>query len=367
MMYGAKRKRLMARGRTGATVAAVALCGCLVLLISACGSTTSSSAPSSGASSASNSASGQNYRVGVVLDDLTNPAIQAIADGMSAEVKSKYPQVHLQIQGSTDLQDEVAKAQTMITSGVSALGLEAYTGPGVMPVLQQAKSAHIPVFMVEDNAPGAVQQGLAVTFIAADETQGGYLVGQAMAKALGGRGKVAIVEGAAGDATAEARTAGFMSAIRGTKIKVVASADGNWEQDTGLSVTGPILTANPDLNGIFAENDLMGLGALQAIQQAHKEGRIFLAGYNGSCQGLQATLQGKFQLDGILYLKAVGQRFVDDVVAYRRGAKVPPRDVLPIAALTTSQLQGVRAGTLTSVPVVSELRPLVQTASSGHC
>ena len=83
--------------------------------------------------------------------------------------------------------------------------------------------------------------------------------------------------------------------------------------------------------------------------------------------GSPATLQGKFQLDGILYLKAVGQRFVDDVVAYRRGAKVPPRDVLPIAALTTSQLQGVRAGTLTSVPVVSELRPLVQTASSGHC
>jgi ribose transport system substrate-binding protein len=353
-MYGAQGQRRAVRGRLGTVAAALAVCGSLVMLAAGCGP------------SAESSASG-NYRVGVVLNTFTNPAIKSIATAIEDAAKSKYPGSQFQVQSSDNLQDQIAKAETMISSGVQALGLEPWDAGGITPVLEQAKRAGIPVFLIVDDVPGAVEQGLAAGYIGVDETEGGKVVAQALSKELGGKGKVAILEGAAGDAAANQRTAGFLSGIQGTDLDVVASADGGWARDQGLKVATDMLTAHPDLTAIFAENDEMAFGARSAIQAAGKDGQVVLAGYNGTCTGLQATMTGQFQIDGILYLGLVGTQFVNDAVAILNGGKVAPREYLPFAALTTQQLQDVRSGKLTDVPGVADLRPRLEAAESGNC
>ncbi len=355
-MYGANGKRGAIRGRLRAAIA-LAACGSLVMLASGCASSDGSS----------KSSSSGNYRVGVVLNTFTNPAIKSIGDAITQSAKSKYPKSQFQVQGSDNLQDQLAKAQTMIASGVQALGLEPWDAGGITPVLQQAKAAKIPVFLIVDDVPGAVEKGLAAGYIGVDETAGGKLVGQALSKELGGKGEVAILEGAAGDAAANQRTAGFKSGIQGTGLDLVASADAGWARDKGLAVATDILTAHPDLDAIFAENDEMAFGAASAAKAAGKQDQVVIAGYNGTCTGLQATLKGQFQMDGILYLDLVGTKFVDDAVKTIEGGKVSPRNLTPFSALTTQQLQDVRTGKLTSVPGVADLRPRLETAWSGKC
>jgi ABC-type sugar transport system substrate-binding protein len=210
-----------------------------------------------------------------------------------------------------------------------------------------------------------VKQGLAVSFIGFNEAKGGALVGSAMRAALK-TGDVAILEGAAGDAPAISRTKGFKSALAGSGLKIVAASPGDWARDKGLTVATDMLTAHPNLKGIFAHNDEMAFGALAAISAAGKKGDIYLASYNGTCIGLQAALKGDFQVEGILFLEDEGRRFVRQAVAYLGGKKVPKRDILPILALRSSQLRAVLKGTkLKGVP--SSLRARLQDASKGKC
>jgi ribose transport system substrate-binding protein len=303
-------------------------------------------------------------RVGVVLQNFTNPAIKDMANSMTTEQKARYPNLTLVIQDSTTLQDQVSKAETLIAQHVDALALQPWEGQAIFPTLQKAKQSNVPVFLVQDDAPGAVSQGLAVTYIAGDETQGGKLVGQWLLQHVPS-GNVALVQGAAGDAPAIQRTTGFTQALNGRSLNIVAEQPANWARDQGLNVTTNILTAHPDLAAIFAENDEMAFGAIQAIKSGAKEGKITLIGYNGTCIGLQATIQGTFAAEGILALGAIGQQFVQQSVALHDGKKVQPRIVTPIVVMDTAQMKAVLNGSQ-STDVVG-LKDNLKKAAAGNC
>ena len=149
--------------------------------------------------------------------------------------------------------------------------------------------AGIPVITVDETAAG----GKVDAYIATDNVQGGSLAGEWLVKALGGKGKLAIIEGGAGFVD-EGMLAGkgLHGVIDKSDIKVVASLPADWARDKGMQVMNDILTANPDLNAVFAMNDEMGLGALQAIKAAGKEGQVKLVSYNGALEAIKSVYDG---------------------------------------------------------------------------
>ena len=116
-------------------------------------------------------------------------------------------------------------------------------------------------------------------YIGANNEDGGKLAGEEMIAALGGKGKIAILEGIRGVDNAEARKRGFLGAVT-TNFDIVATETANWKTEEAYAKTQNILKTHPDLNGIFCANDNMAIGALKAVAEAGKKGQIKVIGYD---------------------------------------------------------------------------------------
>src|SRR6185436_13332410 len=131
------------------------------------------------------------------------------------------------------------------------------------------------------------------TFIGSDNYEGGKLAGEFLAKRLGGKGKVAVLEGIPGHETGDSRLKGFREAIKATPgIEIVASQTANWERDQGFNVFQNLLQSHPDVQAVFACSDLMALGAVEAIAAAKKTGQITVVGFDASEEACKAVLSG---------------------------------------------------------------------------
>jgi ABC-type sugar transport system substrate-binding protein len=309
-------------------------------------------------------ATGEEIRIGAVTGNFSNPAVKQMVDAMEAEL-ANYPNVTFLVQDSANVQEQVAKAETMLAQGVQILGLHPWDGKLIFPALERAKERNVKVFLLIDDAPGAIDQGLAVSFISGNEREGGRLLGEWLAGELPDGGKIAIVEGAPGNYAAIYRSEGFKQGIEANpNIQVVAEATGNWQRDQGLRVATDMITANPDLSAIFAHNDEMAFGALQALRAANKFGDIILIGYNGTCIGIEATLKGEFQADGILPIPQIGSEFIINAVKAANGEAVPPTIEPPILALTTEEATAVAESESEVDPA---LKARVDQAAAGQC
>ncbi len=324
--------------------------------------------------SADTSAETGKTTIGMVTQAWDNPAIKDMADAAIAQA-AKHPDVELLAQDSANMQDMISKVQTMISRKVDALGIEPWDKQQIMPMLQQAKQANIPVFILQSEVPGTQGNGLVTSSLIGNEVEGGKVAGRWLGEKLGGSGRVLVLEGAPADTPGIERANGFEQGLAETApdAKVVARQPADWARDKALRVTTDLLTANSDIDAIFADNDEMAFGALSALRARKLEDKVTLIGYNGTCIGLQATYQGTFAADGILFLDQVGAKFIDASLSTIKGEKVPAKIEPPITLLTTEHLkeieQGAKSVTVDGKPfeVDDLLRARVTKAISGKC
>jgi ribose transport system substrate-binding protein len=123
---------------------------------------------------------------------------------------------------------------------------------------------------------------------------GGRIAGAFVVQQLQGTGAIAVLEGIPGHETGDARLRGFRESINAAPgIRVVASQTANWERDQAFNVTQNILQAHPDITAIFACNDVMALGAVEAIAAAGREGTIRVVGFDAQDDARAAITAGR--------------------------------------------------------------------------
>ena len=249
----------------------IAMAGAVLLLATACSATDSSDE------------TGKTITIGMVTQAWDNPAIKDMADAAIAQA-AKTPEVKLLAQDSANMQDMISKVQTMISQQVDALGIEPWDKQQIMPMLQQAKQAKIPVFILQSQVPGTEGNGLVVTSIIGNETEGGKVAGRWLGEKLGGSGRVLVLEGAPADTPGIERANGFEQGLAETapNAKVAARQPADWARDKALRVTTDMLTAHSDIDAIFADNDEMAFGALSALRARKLADKVTLIGYNGT-------------------------------------------------------------------------------------
>jgi ABC-type sugar transport system substrate-binding protein len=253
----------------------------------------------------------------------------------------------------------------MIAQGIKVIAIHPWEGKAILAFQKQYSGEGVKFFNLIDDVPGAVDSGYAVSFISGDERKGGELLGQWLATKLDA-GKVAIITGTPGNFAADYRTSGFKKGIAAKPgIKVVAESSADWQRDQALRVATDMLTANPDLAAIFANNDEMAFGALQALKAAGKEGKVIVIGYNGTCIGIEATLKGDFAADGILPIPQFGQEFVTNAVKVASNETVPKTIAPPILALSTEDTKAIADGSKGDVDPT--LKERVDQAAGGKC
>lgn len=263
--------------------------------------------------------------IGLVISTLNNPFFVSLRDG--AQKAADAAGVKLIV---VDSQDDSAKMtagiEDLISKGVSALLINPTDSDAVVPSIQKANDAKIPVFTVDRGANG----GTVVSHIASDNVAGGKMAAEFLCNAIGGKGNVVELQGIAGSSAARDRGQGFNEYMSAScpDAKIVAQQTANFNRDEGLTVFENILTAQPDIAGVFAHNDEMILGAIQAAEAAGRTGIVFV-GFDAIDDAVKAVNDGTLAATVAQQPDLMGQLAVETAVKYLNGESVPAS--IPVA------------------------------------
>ncbi|HKI79979.1 MAG TPA: substrate-binding domain-containing protein [Ignavibacteriaceae bacterium] len=218
-----------------------------------------------------------------------------------------------------DLGKQISQVEDFIARKVDAIVVCPVDSKGVGSAIYEANKANIPVF----TADIAAEEGNIVSHIASDNIAGGRLAGEFLAKFLGGKGNLAIINQPAITSVLD-RVKGFMEAIsKYPGIKIVADVNGYGVRDRSLQAAADALQSHPDLNGIFGINDDSALGALDAVKQFNRKG-IAIVGYDATPPARKEILSGSaLKADVIQNPNLIGSTTVEKIKEYFEGKTVP--------------------------------------------
>ena len=123
------------------------------------------------------------------------------------------------------------------------------------------------------------------------------------------------MKGGAGSYTSNTRLEGFRGAIEGTQIEIVSSIAADWSRDKGMTVMSDIIAGNPDLAAVFALNDDMGVGAMEALKAAGRQD-VLVIGFNGTAEAIENVAEGSFAATVVQYPEEMGRLFVENAIEY---------------------------------------------------
>lgn len=223
------------------------------------------------------------YKLALIVKTRNNPFFDPMI--RAAEEQARALGVDLDVQApaqESDKEQQFAMVQNVAARKVDAILVAPADSRGIVPALKQARDHGILVVNIDNrvDGPTASAAGLDLAgYVGADNEEGGRLAGQEMVTALGGQGKVALLEGIRGADNAEARKRGFEQAVEG-KLDVVARDTAEWDTAKAYAKFQSMLAANPGIEGLFCANDKMALGAMKAIQEAGKAGKVVVIGFD---------------------------------------------------------------------------------------
>lgn len=273
--------------------------------------------------------------LGLVLSTLNNPFFVTLRDG--AQKAADAAGVKLVV---VDAQDDSAKMtagiEDLINKKVSALLINPTDADAVVPSVQKANAANIPVFTVDRGANG----GVVVSHIASDNVAGGKMAAEFLCKALNGKGKVVELQGIAGTSAARDRGQGFNDYMKTncTGVTIVAQQTADFNRDKGLTVFENILQAQPQIDGVFAHNDEMVLGAIQAAESAKRTGIVFV-GFDAIDDAVKAVKDGKLAATVAQQPALMGQLAVETAVKYLNGQQVEQYIPVALSLVTKDTVQ----------------------------
>lgn len=188
-----------------------------------------------------------------------------------------------------DITTQINLVQTEVTNKVDGIVIAACDANALVKPLQDAKARGIPIVTIDS---GVTDKDLALTYIATDNVEGGRRAADALAKAVGGKGEVGLLIFQKGAASSDDRQKGFEEGIKKYPgITVVPPLEANDPQKSTDTVTN-LLTAHPQLVGLFAANEPNGIGAANVLRQKGLAGKVKLVAYDSSPDEIKAIQEG---------------------------------------------------------------------------
>jgi ribose transport system substrate-binding protein len=300
-----------------------------LLFIAACLLTACGQKPESPAGKETGASHGT---IGVSLLTLDNPFFKVIGDEITAQGRQNGYDA-LVVSGEKDVARQSNQIKDFIVKKVAAIVLSPCDSKSIVPVIQEANLAGIPVITVD--IPCSESGVKLLTQIATDNFGGGKQAAEAMIEALGAEGgKIAVLHFKQVE-SCQLRVAGFHEAIQAhnaagkPRIEIVSELESGGSKDLGFKATEDTLQAHPDIRGIFAINDPAALGAHAALEKAGKAGRIRIIGFDGQPEGKQAIKDAKIYADPIQFPEQMGAKAVESIVRHSKGESVPDKVLIP--------------------------------------
>lgn len=229
-------------------------------------------------------------KYGLFMSHMTN----AFTIEMSDAVKAKAEELGLALtvyDGGQDPAKQVSQVETAVTQGISCIVIEPASVDGLVPAIEGATKAGIPVVVVNQMIS---QPEVASSFVGVRNVEGGALQMKTAAEAMGGKGNVAFLLGPMGSDAQIGRTQGYYDVLKDyPDIKVVFEQSANWKTDEALKIVENWLQTGTEINAIVANNDGMALGALKAVEGAQMMDSIKVYGLDATPDALASVKEGK--------------------------------------------------------------------------
>ena len=250
-------------------------------LLSSCGSDDSNTTSSEGGSESGN----ETPVVALVMKSLANEFFVNMAAGAeahNAENSQDYELIVNGIRNESDLAQQVALVDQMISSGVDAIVIAPADSRALVPALARAESAGIVVINIDNRLEPEIlaEYDLQIPFIGPSNLAGAKMVGDFALEGLASNSEVAILEGITSAFNSIQRRTGFERAVAEAGMEVVTLQSAEWDQTRAAQVTAGMLSQFPELDVILAANDNMALGAASAVGVAALGREITIAGFD---------------------------------------------------------------------------------------
>jgi ribose transport system substrate-binding protein len=256
-------------------------------------------------------------KIGLSISTLNNPFFVTLKDGAEAEAKKQDMDITT-VDAQNDPAKQVSDIEDLISQGIDVLLVNPTDSAAITAAIEAANDAGIPVITVDRSAEG----GDVISHIASDNVAGGKMAGEYLAELVGDTGKIVELEGKTGTSAARERGQGFNEAIAKVKgIQVAAKQTANFDRAEGLSVMENIIQSNKDIKAVFAHNDEMALGAVEALQAAGLK-NVFVIGFDATEDAVKAVKAGTMAATVAQKPDLIGQKAVQTAASVKKGDKV---------------------------------------------
>ena len=238
-----------------------------------------------------------------------------------------------------DAQTQLKNAQDAIARGVAGICISPTDSSTCPSVLTLAQKANIPVVISDIGT----NEGEYVSFIISDNREGANGTGKALVAAMKEKG---MTDGTVGLVTisltrnnGKKRTEGFRAALTEGGLKECALEQmQNYTASETFKYVQDMLTANPNMKGLFVETDQPTMGALRAIKAARRDGSILVAGFDGIPEFVDLLKQGQIVASGMQQPYLMGVRSGEALVKHLKGEQVEKQILVPIVVVTSKNI-----------------------------
>ena len=269
-------------------------------------------------------AGAKTYKMVFIVKSMDNPFWNMMLEGAQQAAKD----LNLEIKGlapikPNNVEEQIRMMEDAITQKVDAIVVVPADSKGIVPGIEKANRAGVPVMTSNTRAFG----GEFIGFAGAPNEEAAYLVAKKFIQTLGGKGNVIILEGVPGAQTAIDRKTGIDRAIKEfPNIKVLASQTAKFSRVEGMRVMENLLQQFSKLDAVICANDEMALGAIEAIDAAKRLKEIKVSGFDGNNDAIRSISEGRLVVTGAQRPDA--QAYWSVLAAYMYLERYPvPRDI----------------------------------------
>lgn len=247
------------------------------------------------------------------------------------------------LDSANDAQTQLQNAQDAIARGVAGIVISPTDSSTAPSVLTLAENAGIPVVIADIGT----NSGTYVSFIISDNYDGAHGTGEALAEALKEKGwedgTVGIVAISQARLNGQARTKGFKDALSEAGITGDAGLQQmqSYTADETFRFTQDMLTANPDMRGMFVQTDQPAIGALRAIKAARRDGEVLVAAFDGIPEFVPLLQSGELVASGMQQPYLMGETSGQALIDHLAGEEVEEEILVPIVVVTSTNIEEI--------------------------
>ncbi|PXV68227.1 ribose ABC transporter substrate-binding protein RbsB [Halanaerobium congolense] len=272
----------------------------------------------------------QDLRIGLAVSTLNNPFFVDLKEGAESMAEEMGVEI-LVVDAQDDAAAQLSSVEDLLIKQIDVLIVNPVDGNAVVSAITAANDAGVPVITVDRGAEG----GNVASHIASDNVAGGEMAGDFIAEQLGETGKVVELEGIPGTSAARDRGEGFNKAMdKYPDLEVIARQPAAFDRAEGMTVMENILQGNPEIDAVFAHNDNMALGAMEAIEAAGRSDEIMIVGFDAIDDAREAVTEGNMAATVAQKPALMGEMSVEIAVKVVNGEEVDEYTPVPLELIT---------------------------------